>query len=262
MINLVQITDLHLREDPKAWLNWGHPVSHCSPWDNLDAVLKDIQQLAIQPDLLVISGDLAEEETLKTYKQLHQRLLTFSEDKGLPIVCLPGNHDEVSLMHKVFTTKPIDMPNQLRLKSWQLLFLDTTYNKQQAGYLHNKQLIALEQQLQEQPRQPTLIFMHHHPIPVNSTWMDRMMLQDNRPFLDLIEQHPQIKAIAHGHIHQGFEGQYKHIAVFGTASTCVQFKTQHAHAVFDDKAPAYRCLQLHDNGTIQSQLHYVKDYQR
>ena len=90
---LVQMTDLHLLADPQALYR-----GKATRTSFLEAL-----KLAchLKPDLLLLTGDLAEDEQPATYQWLYQQL----EASGLTWQWLPGNHDQPALMNEL---KPSD----------------------------------------------------------------------------------------------------------------------------------------------------------
>jgi Icc protein len=94
--------------------------------------------------------------------------------------------------------------------------------------------------------------------------MDKMGLQNAEYFWQWAERYPMIQAVLHGHIHQEFIGNYhypqgRNIAVYGTPATSVQLKPLTQTIAFDHPLPAWRTLQLHPNGSISTQVHYLRN---
>jgi Icc protein len=63
-----------------------------------------------------------------------------------------------------------------------------------------------------------------------------------------------------GHIHQELETRVNNIVVYGTPSSCFQFKPHTPEAEIDDKPPGYRVMTLYDDGKIESQVYWVEKY--
>ena len=95
---------------------------------------------------------------------------------------------------------------------------------------------------------PTILFVHHPPIPDNSEWLDRIGLQDAGNLQRVLERHSQIQLICAGHVHQDFSGQFGTIPVLTTPSTGVQFRPGTTSLEVDQMATGYRVLELSDNG--------------
>ncbi|HPE62060.1 MAG: metallophosphoesterase [Thiothrix sp.] len=257
-VRLLQISDLHCFAGDDSALLWSDlPVQ---PNRQLSRLLTHLQQLPDRHDALIISGDLAQEETAATYERLGQLL----EGLGLPIYVLPGNHDVPSLM-RVHLTNADGQPHYqstVRIGDWQLLFLDTSKPGHPDGHLEPEKLALLEQQLSAAQQTPTLIFMHHHPVPINSPWMDHMGLQQAERFWQLLAQHPQVRGIGFGHIHNAFETHIETAAghsvqVCGTPATCIQLGHETEKMTALHTRPGWREWILSQTGTISSQVNYL-----
>ncbi|MDX1605045.1 MAG: metallophosphoesterase, partial [Candidatus Competibacterales bacterium] len=114
MPKLVQITDLHLHAEPHAELR-GADVDA-----GLDAVLAHIRAHHWPLDGLLATGDLIQDDPA-AYPRLRQRLTA----PGVPVYCLPGNHDRREAMAEALAECPVQWRRQLRLDGWQVLLLDS-----------------------------------------------------------------------------------------------------------------------------------------
>ena len=84
---IAQVTDLHLHADP------GHPNR-----GRLLRVLEHLAALRPLPDLLVLSGDLADDGALESYRQLQEALAAWPQ----PVRFALGNHDDRTHFRSVF----------------------------------------------------------------------------------------------------------------------------------------------------------------
>jgi 3',5'-cyclic AMP phosphodiesterase CpdA len=64
-------------------------------FDALEATLRDVQ--AHDPSLLVVLGDVVQETTPETDRRLLSRFVARLERTGVPVRCVPGNHDLAGL---------------------------------------------------------------------------------------------------------------------------------------------------------------------
>ena len=81
-ILIAQITDCHLPADSQQ------KYRGINPHRNLKALLKKVRRL--KPDLLLATGDLSEDGSLVSYLALQK----FFKPLGIPVLALPGNHDD------------------------------------------------------------------------------------------------------------------------------------------------------------------------
>src|ERR1700709_1504667 len=95
-VRIAQISDLHIK--PPGALAYGR-VDTAKALQRCVAALNEFQP---RPDLVVISGDLADTPNAGEYDYL-QRLLAPLQ---LPFIGIPGNHDSRELMRAAFPGQP------------------------------------------------------------------------------------------------------------------------------------------------------------
>lgn len=252
-MHIIQLTDLHLTEDKNARLHFSHFDYDLYTWESLAMVLDEIHDQVGVPDLFVITGDIAQDETEKNYQQIAEYLESFPA----PVYCLPGNHDRQPFFNNYLSGHNIFNDDHVLFKQWQFIFLDSSHKEDTpSGRLYPEEFERLAQLLKAEPEKHTLIFVHHQPMPINHQWMDPMMLENGGELLTLLAGYKNIKALFHGHVHQDFQGKFAHFPIFATPSTCVQITP--GEKSFDmSKAPAYRSLQLYDDGHMENRLYYL-----
>jgi Icc protein len=140
----------------------------------------------------------------------------------------------------------------VRYRGWLLLFLDSTIPGETGGHLNPGQLIDLEATLAENPGLPTLICLHHQPVPVGSQWIDSIGLNNSAEFFEVVDRHPQVRGLLCGHVHQQYDGKQAHIRLMATPSTCIQFVAGQDDFAIDHCPPGYRWLALLPDGQIRS----------
>ncbi|SFT44745.1 phosphodiesterase [Halomonas saccharevitans] len=230
-MRLVQITDCHLHADPAAKGRLGVPLRQ------LEAVIEAVNRE--RPDRVVVSGDISQDETAASY-ELAERTLSRLD---APWCWLPGNHDRTDLMAECRA-----LPDELDLGDWRALLLDTQVRGREGGELGAERRAALEARLAGDDR-PTLLFLHHPPLPVGTAWLDAIGLADAEAFWGLIAPHRQVRAVCFGHVHQAFEGAKpladRRVAVYGCPASSDQFLPGATTFALDEAAwPGYRLLEL------------------
>jgi Icc protein len=167
---------------------------------------------------------------------------------------LPGNHDDFDLMQRVLNTAIVSCRRQTLLENWQIICLNSQIIGSAGGRLAKDEILLLKQCLSEYPNHHTLIAVHHHCLPTESAWMDTMTIENHQEFLLIVEQHPQVKAITTGHIHQLMDTTVASIRVLGTPSTCFQFAPKSEKFGIDSNTPGYRVIHLYADGRIESDI--------
>ena len=242
---ILQLTDLHYLAES------GQTMSNVDTELSFRQVLKVAQSQQGEADLILVTGDLAQAPCLSSY----QRIVNELEKYQTRTICLPGNHDDLSLMQQVIRAEQVNCTKHLTYQHWQIICLNSKKNGTQGGYLASDELDYLADTLKKQADLNTLIAVHHHPVPTNSPWMDGMMIENSDELFSLLNNYPQVKAIICGHIHQELEIQKNNILILGAPSTCFQFKPLCTEYTLDEQQPGYRVLQLSPNGSIKSKVY-------
>jgi Icc protein len=210
---IAQFSDTHIK--PEGHLAYSVVDTHQMLAQAIDHLL----QLPQQPDVMVISGDLVDAGSVVEYERLALLLARLP----MPVLMVPGNHDDRDNMRQVFRDHP-GIATQgfwqfaLQHDSWpvRIVGLDTVMPGDSAGSLCDERLSWLEGVLRQSPDTPTLVVMHHPPFITGIGHMDDIGLERRHAFARLIEEHPQIERIVCGHLHR-----HIHTLVSGrSALTC------------------------------------------
>ena len=246
ILNVVQITDAHISADT---------TTRFAELDAAETLKQVIERINKQesPDLVLFTGDLVH----KAEPQAYTRCLELLLDLEFPVYCLPGNHDDPDMMHALLNQAHISTGNIPDGRHWRIVMLNTVLAGVQAGQLASEELHFLEEQLMVTDKN-ILVALHHHPVVVNSPWMDTMILQNPEAFFSIVDRSPQVKAVICGHIHQEFTLHRGKLVLLGSPSTCAQFVQETDAAEVDDKPPAYRRLRLAADGTIYTEIKWLE----
>jgi Icc protein len=105
---------------------------------------------------------------------------------------------------------------------------------------------------------PAMVCLHHHPIGMNSRWLDGIGLADPDEFWRIVDSHRHVRAVAWGHVHQVYDGKRGEVRLFATPSTGAQFMPNSERYAVDSRPPAYRRFQLHPDGSIDTEVRWIK----
>jgi 3',5'-cyclic-AMP phosphodiesterase len=241
-LSILQITDLHILPDLDETflgINTAHYFS---------AILKLAFADHHYFDLILVTGDLAQEPCPASYQRILQDLKAYNT----PCICLPGNHDDYELMQQILNTSRVSCKKQIFMENWQLICLNSQIPGAPGGRLSKQELVFLEDCLTGHPNHHALIAVHHHCLHTKSAWMDTMIIENNQEFLATIKHYPQVKAITTGHIHQVMDITLGAVRILGTPSTCFQFTPESRLFSLDITAPGYRLMKLYTDGRIES----------
>lgn len=196
-VHIAQISDLHIK--PPGVLAYRR-VDTASALERCVAALNEF---APKPDLVVISGDLADTPTTEEYEYLTRLLMPLEP----PFVVIPGNHDSRELMRAAFpqavyawSSGPLNQ--QLEIGGLDLVLLDSSVPGQPHGELDAPTLQWLEATLASTPHRPALLFLHHPPFKTGIWHMDRQNLLNAGELAPIVRRYPRVQLIAAGHVHR------------------------------------------------------------
>ena len=243
-LKFVQITDTHISKDKSATL------SDCNTYESLSKVLEHIKHHEWPIDGMLATGDLSHDGTEASYRLLHDLLSPLK----IPVYCLPGNHDDVSMMRTVLDGDCIISAERILRDDWQLIMVASSVPGKTGGEVSDLQMFAIEKHLQQYPDKPTLVGIHHPPIKLNSPWLDAMSLDNHESFLETVGKYQQVKAIVFGHAHQSASSRFQDILIYGTPSTCTQFKPESNSFTLDSVTAGYRVINLYPDGEVETRV--------
>jgi Icc protein len=243
VLNVVQITDCHLRAEPEGSLLGMNTL------DSLDAVLELLQRENETPDIVLMTGDLAQDGSEAAYMALHLRTERFK----CPVVWFMGNHDRSGPMQRVAEAHGL-LQRSLTLKNWHFIFLNSSVPGKVHGYLGQSEFEWLEKELFAHADKHVVIALHHNPVPVGSVWLDAIGLRNGKALLGVIERHACVRLILWGHIHQVYDGHFNGVRLLASPSTCIQFKPLSQSFALDELAPGYRRVRLFSDGTLETEV--------
>jgi 3',5'-cyclic-AMP phosphodiesterase len=248
-LRVIQVTDTHLfAEEHQRMRNFPTVQS-------FQAIVESLSQIQPKPDVLLLTGDLSQDETIASYERLRDMVTPLQ----IPTYWLPGNHDQsLANLEQILCTDLISPSKCFQAGGWQFILLNSMLEQQVQGEVSSQSLAWLEQQLQAAPNQPTLIAVHHPPLAIGSAWMDAIGLQNREALFEVIDRHPQIKLVLFGHIHQEFERERQGVRYLGAPSTCIQFSPNCDEFMIEwEQSPGFRLLNLSTDGSYETQVQRV-----
>ncbi len=247
-LRLVQFSDPHLFGSADGTLRG------VATLPALKAAISHADQYFPARDAVLLTGDLVQEDP-GGYALLRETFLASKE----PVYCLPGNHDIPEDMINVLRGAPFQVGGTAIAAGWLLVMLDTWQSGKAGGRLGQEQLAKLEALLTSHSQLHVLLCLHHHPIAMNSRWLDAVGLEDAAEFLALIDRHPQVRGVLWGHVHQALDQFSKGVRFMASPATCTQFLPRSKEFALDRLPPGYRVLELMPDGSIATEVVWVAD---
>ena len=209
-----------------------------------------------RPAAILATGDIADDHSAEAYANFRRAVAPH----GLPVFCLPGNHDEPDLMTRVVNDSGVQYGGTAEFGDWGTVFIDTHVPRRPEGRVSAPELERLDAALAAFAGRPTMVCLHHPPVDVGSAWLDGVGLRNAAQFLAVVDRHPSVRLMLGGHVHQDFSQRRGDALVLTTPSTCAQFTPGTERCVMDMKPPGYRWLELQPDGTVRSEVRWLRDW--
>lgn len=229
---VAQITDLHIGFDGKE--------KPCENTRRLRHVIHEINTLKLNPDIVLVTGDLVESGADWAYKKLKTELANLN----VPYFLAFGNHDHREAFSKVFPEFPLtDGFLQYTIEDWPLriVVLDSLSEGRHGGNFCEDRARWLKETLAQDTDRPTLIALHHPPIETGIAWMTA---SDDDAWVgrlrDVISGHDNVVQIISGHIHRNIFRAFAGTMVSVSQAVAPQVKLE--LAAIDPDVPDDRIL--------------------
>ena len=254
VIRVLQLSDPHLLADPRG-LCRGRPALAClrHGWDQA------LRQQRQRPDLLLISGDLCQDESLGGYVRLREWLEQAVLPLGVAVALLPGNHDHPGLLRCALGRCAVLAPALLPLADWGLLLLDSHRPGAVEGWLEPHQWAWLDRQLVA-PGPPLLVALHHPPLAIGSPELDPIGLRQGPALVERLLASPRVRGVVCGHVHQHWQGHLPRpgggdpLPLWSCPSTLAAFAAVQPCPLGQPHHPGGRWLVLGREGVITTEL--------
>jgi 3',5'-cyclic AMP phosphodiesterase CpdA len=229
---LAQLSDPHIRlgDDAPDWA--------------LAAAVAAVAALDPAPDAVLVSGDLADTADPREYARVRDLLAPLA----MPYHVLPGNHDDVAELEKVFGPAEYAVDaGDLRLVA-----VDSTIPGPGAGRIPVDRIEALLTD-----SRPTIVAMHHAPLVTGVAAMDALGVprEDRQALAAMLARHPEVKRIVTGHLHRTIVGAVGGVTIFTCPGVHLQLELDFTGGEIDtnDDPPGY-ALHLLLDGEVTSHV--------
>lgn len=153
----------------------------------------------LQPDMIVLTGDLTDQGYYRDYLLVKDYLSRFES----PLFAVPGNHDSRNLGHQTFE-------ELIGERSWKLtkdddfvvIGLDSSTPDVDSGNIGRPQQLWMDHILDDcvVNERFSVVALHHHVIPIPETGRERNVLSDAGDILKTLVNH-EVDMVLAGHKH-------------------------------------------------------------
>lgn len=155
------------------------------------------------PQVVVLTGDLADKAEPAAYERLREMVVPAAEAMGAVVVWTMGNHDERAPFSLALFGAASDDPQDrvVEVDGLRVVALDTTVPGYHHGALDDAQLAWLADVLSTPAPHGTVLAMHHPPIPVPMLRAAELIELADQDRLAEVVAGTDVRAIIGGHFH-------------------------------------------------------------
>lgn len=198
---IAQLSDLHVTQP-------GDPIGGRNR-ERLEVALDTIFEFGRKPDLIVVTGDIAEQGNIESYRMF----IDVMTQATLPWAATLGNHDSNEAFFASLAEAPDCRFRAGRVhtfEDWALVLADTSAVPHHGGWFDEGRAAQLTRDLASTAHLSTVLAIHHPPTAIGLDWID------SDPDADWIKRlgeclagQPQVQLIICGHVHVAASGSFK-----------------------------------------------------
>lgn len=246
-MRVLHLTDPHLFADRHGSLRGA------VTYDTLQSVLAHYRDNRFEADFVALTGDIVQDDSAEAYAHCRDLVSAL----GLPVLCVPGNHDVPQLMRNALPDPPFSDCGSLEFGNWLVVGIDSCVEGRAGGRIAESELRRMEETIASSQAEHVMICLHHPPVPMRSKWLDSVGLDNGDEFLARAAALSRVRVAICGHVHQEYDAVHARIRVITTPSTCRQFLPRADEFAVDDRPPAYRRIELWPDGSVDAERVWV-----
>ena len=215
MLTIAQITDLHIAA----------AAPHLGNAGRLRTVFAAIAALRPRPAAIFASGDLTENGTPEEYAVLRDLL----KEAPCPVYLGMGNHDLRAPLLDACPAPLTDVDDggfiqfAVDVGDLRVVMVDTAEEGRSEGAYCEARAAWLARTLDLAPSRPTVVMLHHPPIPSGIQWMEPTFDAPGAARLaGALRGRPQLLGVFAGHVHRAFHGAFAGHPVSVSSASALQ----------------------------------------
>ncbi|KAA0003086.1 MAG: metallophosphoesterase [Thermoplasmata archaeon] len=177
-MKIVHISDIHYS---KSWMFLHETFRKCIEMVNEE-----------DPDVVIITGDVTDYGLTSEFQGVREEL----KDISSPYLVVPGNHDSRHEGYKKFETFFGKRFQSSEVGNYTFVGIDSSEPDIDEGHIGREQLTWLQNQISPH----SIVFLHHHLVPIPNTGRERNVLVDAGEVLKILDMH-EVPLVLSGHKH-------------------------------------------------------------
>lgn len=184
----------------------------------MDMAIKEINE--INPEIIIVTGDLTDEGLEPEYRQAKKILDSF---RCARFVITPGNHDSRNVGYVHFERLFGARRHFIKYKGINIVSCDSSEPDLNNGAIGRSQYFWLKDNFKEN-HQLKIFVLHHHLVSVPGTGRERNIVYDAGDVLELLNE-MKVNLVLSGHKHVPFAWKLEniHLVTAGTVS-CLRLR--------------------------------------
>ena len=219
--------------------------------ERLRAVLEQVCAMGPRPDVLLVTGDLADHGLPEEYAEARGLLAAWDG----PMALCTGNHD----VRDAFRAGLLDggpTTAALAVGGHRFLMLDSLVDARDGvrvdpGHLTDESLAWLDVRLAEDDT-PAYVCLHHPPVDIGLELMDPIRLDNPDALAAVLTRHPHVRATLVGHAHTMGATTFadRPLLIGGGVASGVTMDAEPQPALWYGAPPTYALHLVADDGRI------------
>lgn len=193
----------------------------------------------LQPDMVVVTGDLTDMGFRQEFKQV-QRLLDRIDCPSRLVVM--GNHDARNVGDEHFTEMFGARSRELRSEGIRVLGLDSSEPDLDSGRVGRERYRWIEERFSE-PDEFKVVCMHHHLVPVPGTGRERNIVYDAGDLLKVLSNCGADLVLC-GHKHVPNVWRLEDVLIVNAGTACT-------HRLRGRVRPCYNVIEIHGRERVR-----------
>jgi Icc protein len=216
--------------------------------------LADLEASALPLDAVVHTGDVADQGEADAYLAARATIDAAADRTGWRMLAVPGNHDDrVAMRDHLLRLPPSPEPIDavVDVAGLRIVLLDTSIPRRVEGGLDEQQLSWLREVLREPAEHGTVLALHHPPVPVEVTGLQRLHLTGQDRLAAAIEG-GDVRAVLGGHLHYATTSMFAGVPVFVAPATAytIALRAPGGGVAGLDGGRAVGVLSCYDDGRV------------